>query len=171
MLLTKLLSQLPLSRDPNPHLLCAHWMSSSADSKPVKNKNSRVGPPVESEQLKALKAKQRADQEARTEALVAEYKDFGPDPTVDLYQVGRAQVLSASSYATTAEPSTETNSAHIDLAESAGSWKGERRPFGLVLTRGFGELLVLTESPSHPGVWVVKYDPPFPEEETALYPE
>jgi hypothetical protein len=126
-------------------------MSSSADPKPSKKKNPRVGPPEESQLLKELKANHRAEQEARTAALVAEYKDLGPDPTVGLYEVGRAQLLNESSVATIAQPFMESSVALIDLSESAGVWKGERRPFGLVLTRGPGELLIITDSTCRPG--------------------
>ena len=129
-------------------------MSSSAGKKPVNKKGSRVGPPAVSQQLKDVKANQRADQQARTDALV------------DLYEVGRAQVLHAGTEA------TSTVRADIDLSEQAGPWKGARRPFGLVLTRGvLGELLLISESTSNPGEWVVKYDAPFPDVETPFNPE
>jgi hypothetical protein len=129
-------------------------MSSSAGQKAGNKKSSRVGPPVESRQLKDVKGKQRADQQARTDALV------------DLYEVGRAQVLHAGTEATSAVR------ADIDLSEQAGPWKGARRPFGLVLTRGvLGELLLISESTSNPGEWVVKYDAPFPDVETPFNPE
>ena len=51
-------------------------MSSSADPKSTRKNNSRVGPPVESQLLKELKANQRAAQEARTAALVADYREL-----------------------------------------------------------------------------------------------
>ena len=138
-------------------------MSSSAGGKPVKEKSTRVGPPMESRLLKALKDKQQADQQARTDALVAEYKDLALDPDVDLYEVGRARLLNESSVAEVAQPFTESNAVLVDFSESAGVWKGERRSFGIVLTRGFGELLVITESTSSPGEFHVKYDAPFKE--------
>ena len=156
-------------------------MSSSARTKTAKPKKSRVGPPEASEGLKAVKAKQRADQQARTDALVSEYKEFGPDPVVDLYNVGRANVLNdeieaatleapaidltapEQSSATVAHPFREGDIAIIDLSESAGVWKGERRPFGLVLTRGPGELLVINDTTCRPGEYVVRYDAPFPD--------
>ena len=152
-------------------------MSSSARAKTVKPKKSRVGPPEGSEGLEAVKARQRTDQQARTDALVSEYQDFGPDPVVDLYTVGRANVineeiqaaaskapvidLTEQSSATVAHPYREGDIAIIDLSESAGVWKGERRPFGLVLTRGPGELLVINDTTCRPGEYVVRYDPPF----------
>jgi hypothetical protein len=129
-------------------------MSSSAGQKAGNKKSSRVGPPVESRQLKGVQAKQRADQQARTNALV------------DLYEVGRAQVLQAG-----IQGASSAEHADIDLSDQAGPWKGERRPFGVVLTRGPGELLLISESTSRPGEWVVKYDAPFPEVETSFNPE
>ena len=62
-----------------------------------------------------------------------------------------------------ARSATGSNAALVGFSESAGVWKGERRPFGIVLTRGFGELLVVTESTSSPGEFHVKYDAPFKE--------
>ena len=173
-------SLLPLARTPHQSPECVKsWMSSSAPPKTVKPKKSRVGPPVVSDQLKAVKAKLQSDQQARTDALVSEYQEFGPDPVVDLYNVGRANVLNQEieaatleapvidltephqSSATVAQPFREGDIAIIDLSESAGVWKGERRPFGLVLTRGPGELLVINDTTCNPGEYVVRYDAPF----------
>ena len=143
-------------------------MSSSAEEQSKKKKRSRA-PPVESQELKDVKVQRRADQQARTDALVAEYKDLALDPDVDLYEVGRARLLHESSVAEVAQPFTESSAALVDFSESAGVWKGERRPFGLVLTRGFGELLVITDSTCRPGEFHVKYDAPF--EEGSAVPE
>ena len=43
--------------------------------------------------------------------------------------------------------------------------------FGLTLTRGSGELLVLIESSYRPGEWCVQYDPPFDQDEEGANPE
>ena len=94
-------------------------MSSSAEEKSVKDKRSR-GPLVGSRQLKELKQQERTDQQDRTKARVAVYKQFGPEPSVDLYQVGRSQVLHVSTEATPAEPFVESRPASIDLSEPAG---------------------------------------------------
>jgi hypothetical protein len=150
-------------------------MSSSADPKSTKKNNSRVGPPVESQLLKELKANQRAAQEARTEALVADYKELevldeaSDPPLVDLYEVGRVNVLNRDieDY----QELTSGDIAIIDLSESGGTWKGEYRSFGLVLTRGPGELLVISNTCCRPGEFHVKYDAPFPEEESDRNPE
>jgi hypothetical protein len=149
-------------------------MSSSADPKSTKKNNSRVGPPVESQLLKELKANQRAAQEARTAALVADYRELefqdevSDPPLVDLYEVGRVNVLNRDieDY----QELTSGDIAIIDLSESGGTWKGEQRSFGLVLTRGPGELLVISNTCCRPGEYHVKYDSPFPEG-TSLNPE
>jgi hypothetical protein len=61
--------------------------------------------------------------------------------------------------------------ASIDLTEGAGVWKGQLSSFGLTLTRGPGERLVLIESSYRPGEWCVQYDPPLPEEESSDGPD
>ena len=143
-------------------------MSSSANDKPVKPKKSRsrVGPPVVTKELEAVKAKQRSDQQARTEArtaaLASEVPDVAADPPlVDLYEVGRVNVLNRD--IEDFQALTSGDIAIIDLSESAGTWTGERRPFGLVLTRGPGELLVITDTCCLPGQFHVRYDSPFPD--------
>jgi hypothetical protein len=150
-------------------------MSSSADPKSTKKSNSRVGPPVESHLLKEIKANQRAAQEARTAALVANYgeqevlnEDSDP-PLVDLYEVGRVNVLNRE--VGDCPELTSGDIAIIDLSESGGTWKGEQRPFGLVLTRGPGELLIISNTCCRPGEFNVRYDAPFPEEESNRNPE
>ena len=138
---------------------CIVWMSSSASTKTDQKKSSRVGPPAESKQLKEVKADKRAKQEARTEARV------------DFYTVGRANVLANTIddeiAASALEPPvidlTNPDPTGPDLSTRAGCWRGERRPSGLVLTRGHGELLLISESTVRPGEWRIKYDPPFPE--------
>ena len=149
-------------------------MSSSTRSKSEHKKSSRVGPPVESKLLKELKANQRAAQEARTAALVADYRELevleeaSDPPLVDLYEVGRVNVLNGD--VGNCEELTSGDIAIIDLSESGGTWKGEQRSFGLVLTRGPGELLVISNTCCRPGEYHVKYDSPFPEG-TSLNPE
>ena len=153
-------------------------MSSSASSKNNDKKKSRAGPPVENQQLRDLKKNQRAEQQARTRARVAELQLPGPDRIQDLYQVGRANVLAAELdaeiQAALSEPPvidlSDPDPTGPDLSSIAGCWSGERRPNGLVLTRGDGELLLISESTVRPGEWHIKYDAPFPEG-TNLNPE
>ena len=143
-------------------------MSSSANNKTVKPKKSRsrVGPPLTSKELEAVKAKQRSDQQARTEARAAALTSNVPDeagdpPLVDLYEVGRVNVLNRE--VENFQELTSGDIAIIDLSESAGPWTGERRPFGLVLTRGQGELLIITDTCCQPGQFNIRYDSPFPD--------
>jgi hypothetical protein len=139
-------------------------MSSSAGAKTDQKK----GIPKESKALLAIKEEARVNLEARTAALTARYAGGN----TDLFEVGRTQVLQAHGEGLPFPgPIAEHTEATIDLSAHAGFWRGERRPFGIVLTRGPGELLVVSESTSRPGEWTVKYDPPFPEEGTALNPE
>jgi hypothetical protein len=57
-----------------------------------------------------------------------------------------------------------------DLSTQAGCWYGERRTNGVVLSRGFGETLRISESSVRPGEWKLTYEPPLPEY-SALFPE
>ena len=54
----------------------------------------------------------------------------------------------------------KTRKVEIDLSKAAGSWKLHRRQGGFVLTRGFGELLVISQCPGSADDWSVLYDEP-----------
>ena len=149
---------------------------SSSEVKKVKD-NRRRGPPLESEELKEVKRRKEAEQQARTNERVALYTQRGGEPSVELQRVARVEELRVSGvlqdrgewWATA--PTTTAGIESIDLTEGAGVWKGQLSSFGLTLTRGPGERLVLIESSFIPGEWCVQYDPPLPEEESSDGPD
>ena len=151
-------------------------MSSSAEVKEVKDKRPR-GPPLESEELKEVKRQKEADQQARTNERVALYTELAREPSVELERVARVEALRKSGVLQdpagwwAAVPTTTAGIESIDLTEGAGVWKGQLSSFGLTLTRGPGERLVLIESSYRPGEWCVQYDPPLPEEESSDGPD
>ena len=139
--------------------------------------NRRRGPPLESEELKEVKRLKEAEQQARTNEREAFYTQRGREPSVELQRVARVEELRVSGvlqdrgewWATA--PTTTAGIESIDLTEGAGVWKGQLSSFGLTLTRGPGERLVLIESSFRPGEWCVQYDPPLPEEESSDGPD
>ena len=87
----------------------------------------------ESSIFKEAQLRARTEQAAREAAAVARYKSAS----------NRAPVK-----------------VEIDLSSEAGAWKLEHRPYGFVLSRGPGELLIVSNSSERPGEWSVIYDEP-----------
>ena len=141
-------------------------MSSSDKSKAAQKKPSRVGPPAESASLKKLKADKRAEQEARTVALLTHYDTYRSNV---LAQKLHEEVKAACQESSVVDLTADLVPPRPDCSTEAGCWYGERRTNGIVLSRGFGETLRISESSVRPGEWKITFEPPIPEYET-LFP-